>query len=137
MNLEKLTAQLVEHEGEQLFPYYCSVGKTTIGVGRNLSDKGISQEESRFMLNNDIEECFNDLKTIFMHPFEQFPESIQHCLIDMRFQLGYSGFRKFKKMIKAANNRNMEDMIKEMRDSNWYRQVPARAEHLIEIIKEG
>ena len=40
-------------------------------------------------------------------------------------------------MIKAVNARNIEDMIKEMRDSNWYRQVPARAEHLIEIIKEG
>ena len=137
MNLEKLTTMLVEHEGEKLFPYVCPAGKTTIGAGRNLSDKGISQEESRFLLNNDIKECFDDLQTIFIYQFEKFPEAIQHCLIDMRFNLGYSGFRKFKKMIKAVNDRNMEEMIIQMRDSAWYRQVTSRAEHLIKMMKEG
>ena len=136
MNIEELTKQLIDHESERLFPYRCTAGKLTIGIGRNISDKGISKAESRFMLQNDIKECYEDLQPLFVY-FDLLPESIQHVLIDMRFQLGGAGFRKFRKMITAVNNHNQEEMIKQMIDSNWYKQVPNRAKHLIKMIREG
>ena len=136
MNIEKLKAQIIRHEGFELFPYKCTAGKTSIGAGRNLDDKGISEEEAILMLSNDIKECYADIIVLFLD-FVLFPESIQHVLLDMRFQLGGRGFRGFKKMITAVNKGDYKEMIVQMRDSAWYRQVTSRAEHLIKMMKEG
>ena len=135
MNFEKLTNQLIEHEGERLKPYLCPAGKLTIGIGRNLDAKGISKEESRILFTNDIEECMKDMKYLFVM-FDSYPEKIQHVLLDMRFQLGYGGFRRFKKMIWAFQKLELENAVKEMEDSLWYRQVPTRAKKLTEIVKQ-
>jgi lysozyme len=62
---KKLTDQLIKHEGLRLKPYHCPAGKLTIGVGRNLEDKGITEEEAVMLLENDIQECLKDLGTIF------------------------------------------------------------------------
>ena len=43
---ELLMSMLKRHEGFRAFPYLDTVGKLTIGYGRNLSDVGISIEEA-------------------------------------------------------------------------------------------
>jgi len=50
---EKLIRQLREHEGLRLPPYHCPAGKLTIGIGRNLGDKGITEKEAVMLLEND------------------------------------------------------------------------------------
>ena len=128
---------LLKHEGLKLTPYRCTAGKLTIGVGRNIEEKGITEEEALFLLRNDIDECKRDLTTLIFHgQFYDFPESIQNVLINMRFQLGRAGFRKFKKMIFAFQNLNYEEAIVQMKDSAWYKQVPNRANDLIEMVRE-
>lgn len=79
----KLVDQLIEHEVLKLKPYYCPAGKLTIGVGRNLEDKGISQKEAVFLLKNDIDECIADLAELFKEKFDSFPDQIKMVLIDM------------------------------------------------------
>ncbi|MEA2061034.1 MAG: hypothetical protein U9P10_11105 [Thermodesulfobacteriota bacterium] len=37
--------------------------------------------------------------------------------MDMRFNLGYDGFRKFKNMIKAARQQDFHSAVREMKDS--------------------
>lgn len=134
MNLEKLIKQLIEHEGLRLKPYRCTAEKLTIGVGRNLEDKGITEKEAMQLLQNDISECEEDITPLFIN-FRMMPDAIQRVLIDMRFNLGPARFRKFKKMITAVNQRNMEEMIKQMKDSVWYTQVSGRAEKLIKMLE--
>ena len=131
---DKLVDQLIEHEGLKLKPYYCPAGKLTIGVGRNLEDKGISQKEAAFLLKNDIDECISDLEDLFKEKFDSFPEQVKIVLIDMRFNLGATGFRSFRKMIKAVNESNFDKASKEMKNSNWYSQVGKRAETLVEMM---
>ncbi|MFW6177364.1 MAG: glycoside hydrolase family protein [Desulfohalobiaceae bacterium] len=114
--------QLVKHEGERLHPYRCTADKLTIGVGRNLEDKGISQEESRFLLENDIKECVEDLAGIFPD-FNQYAQARQHALIDLRFNLGPKGFRSFKQLIAAAQEGSWEQAAAELQDSSWWGQV--------------
>jgi len=46
----------------RLKPYRDSVGKLTIGVGRNLDDVGISAEEADVLLANDIAKAQAELK---------------------------------------------------------------------------
>ena len=128
---------LLKHEGLKLTPYRCTAGKLTIGVGRNIEEKGITEEEALFLLRNDIKKCKWDLaNSIFKSQFYNFPELIQNVLINMRFQLGYTGFRNFRKMIKAFQNLDYEEAITQMKDSAWYKQVPNRADDLIEMVRE-
>jgi len=42
--------QLIKDEGLKLFPYYCTEGKLTIGVGRNLDDNPLSADEAMVFL---------------------------------------------------------------------------------------
>lgn len=97
MNYTKIKDQLIKHEGLRLKPYKCTAGKMTIGVGRNLDDVGISEQEALDMLFNDVGKCLSDLREIFRQ-FDQLPENIQLVLVDMRFQLGSSVCRKSSEM---------------------------------------
>ena len=55
--MQKITDQLIRHEGLRLTPYRCPAGRLTIGVGRNLEEKGISEQEAMVLLENDNKAC--------------------------------------------------------------------------------
>ena len=55
---DALIHDLKRDEGVKLNPYKCTAGKLTIGVGRNLDDVGITEEESDMLLKNDL--CVHD-----------------------------------------------------------------------------
>lgn len=136
MNIKTIKQQLIEHEGLRLMPYRCSTGKTTIGVGHNLDDKGINKGIAMLLLDNDISEVVHDLSSELFTNFYSLPEQVQHVLIDMRFQLGCAGFRRFKKMIAAVDIEDWGEMIGQMVDSKWYQQVTNRANALVFMIME-
>jgi len=122
--LEKI---ITKHEGEKLFPYRCTADKLTIAMGRNLSDVGISKEEARFMLLNDIKAVITDLKKIFPN-WSTMTKNRQNALADLRFQLGPSGFRGFEKMIKAILVDDWATAKKQYLDSKYAREdTPNRA----------
>ena len=131
--IDKLKAQLIRHEGLKLKPYQCPAGKLTIGVGRNLEGKGITEKEAMILLENDIQECIQDLKIIFQE-FDLLAEPVQLVLADMRFNLGPSRFRKFKKMIQAVEDHNFTQAVEEMKNSRWYTQVGQRAKTLLKMM---
>ena len=58
----------------------------------------------------------------------------QAVLIDMCYNLGYSGLMKFKNMIKAFADGNFERAAIEMEDSRWYKQVGDRSERLKKMV---
>jgi lysozyme len=132
--MRTIEKQLIDHEGLEQKVYRCPAGKLTIGVGRNIEDKGITEEEALFLLKNDIAECEEDLRSIFSE-YDTLDESRQRVLIDMRFNLGPSRFRMFKKMIAAVKGKDYSRAAAEMKDSNWYRQVGKRAETLAKMME--
>jgi len=135
VNLKLLEKMLRQHEGVENKPYFCPANKLTIGVGRNLEDKGLSDSEVSFLLQNDIEEVINDLGNL-IRDFGTLPENIKLVLSDMRFNLGPNRFRGFKNMLAAVEARDWKTMVAEMKDSRWYRQVGKRAETLILLVNE-
>ena len=82
---------------------------------------------------NDIMECIEDLRLIFSK-FDELSEARQHCLIDMRFNLGPGGFRSFKRMIGAVEAGDFEAAAIQMQDSKWFSQVGRRAARLVEMM---
>ena len=90
-----MIAQLRLHEGERLFPYKCTAGRLTIGVGRNLDDRGITAEESAYLLGHDIDDFGNGSRP---SPWVLELDSVrQRVLLDMAFNLGLGGLLGFGK----------------------------------------
>jgi len=126
VNRTRVTAQLVRHEGLRLKPYRDTVGKLTVGVGRNLDDVGVTEEEAMHLLHNDVTRVWHDL-TRAVPSFGALDEDRQHVLIDMAFNLGVPGLLKFRKMLDAVERRDFERAASEMLDSKWATQVGQRA----------
>ncbi len=51
---DDLVRLLTRHEGRRAFPYTDTAGRLTIGVGRNLTDRGLADDEIDLLLANDI-----------------------------------------------------------------------------------
>jgi len=132
MNIKDL---LIKHEDLKLKPYKDSKGILTIGVGRNLDDLGISEDEAMYLLENDIKRVKEELKEIFPN-FDELPYNVQLVLIDMDFNLGKSRFLTFKKMIQAVREHNWAKMIEEMKNSRWCGQVKSRCEDDVRLVEE-
>ena len=109
-------------------------GKITIGIGRNIQEIGLSEDEIEYLLQNDINRCKNELREIFPD-FDELPENVKLVLIDMIFNLGKTRFLGFKHMIEAVKERNWGKMIEEMKNSRWCKQVKNRCEDDVELIK--
>lgn len=119
----------------KLKPYRCTGGKLTIGYGRNLDDKGISIFEARELLENDIIEAKVAVGNIYGLDIFRVEEKRIAALIDMAFNLGEGGLRKFTKMNTAIKERDWEKAAKEAEDSRWYKQVPNRAKKIIKLLR--
>lgn len=130
-----LTKLLMRHEGFSSKPYYDSVGKVTIGYGRNLDDLGLSQEECVFLLRNDILRTFSELCSFPW--FTTLNEARQDALINMCFNLGFQRFSQFKKTIAAIEIGDFKAAAHEMLQSKWYEQVGHRAVELAEMLAGG
>jgi len=127
--MSQLIEQLMRHEGYRQFPYKDTVGKLTIGVGRNLDDVGISEDEAAYLLDNDITVARHEL--LFAFPaFSQMQPVRQDALINMVFNMGITRFKGFKNMIAALVEQNYQLAADEMLDSKWARQVGSRADEL-------
>lgn len=133
MNIKKL---IKHHEGCELKPYRCTSGKITIGIGRNLEDNGISQEEAECLLNADLNRCRSMLARRLLF-WPQLCEVRQAVLIDMCFNMGWPRLSQFKKTINALSLQNYALAAAEMLDSRWARQVPNRAIRLTQMMKTG
>lgn len=125
--LQEAAEYIKGNEGLSLKPYYCTSNKLSIGIGRNLDDRGITEEEAMFLFNTDIKITISDLYRVF-DDFDTLPDTAQIVLLDMMFQLGLVRFCGFQKMIEQIKARNWEEAAKELMDSKYAKQVPIRAE---------
>ena len=120
----------------RLKPYRCTAGKLSIGIGRNLDDVGISEDEAHFLLDNDINRVIVALASALPW-FVEMDEVRQRVLVDMGFNLGVPGLLKFKNTLAAVERKDYEAAAKGMLASKWARQVKGRAETLARWMRSG
>ena len=133
---DKLTEMLVEHEGLRLKPYRCTAGKLTIGVGRNLDDRGITPDEALYLLRNDIEISRKELSASFPW-FDGLDSVRQSVLIDMCVNLGLARLKGFRNTLALIGVGKYEAAAVEMLDSKWTQQVGNRARRLSGMMATG
>ncbi|MCK5615254.1 glycoside hydrolase family protein, partial [Candidatus Pacearchaeota archaeon] len=118
------------------FPYKCSAGKLTIGIGRNIEERGISEDEAKYLLHNDIEICKAELNLLF--PIVKALNSARYnVLINLCFNIGIKRTSGFKKMWAALSVGDYDEAARQMLDSKWAGQVGPRAIELSKIMSEG
>jgi lysozyme len=131
-----LIRQIRLHEGERLKPYRCTAGKLTIGVGRNLDDRGITREESAMLLDGDIR--LLEIELFRALPWASALDDVrQRVLLDMAFNLGLPGLLLFKRTLEAIRTGQYQQAATMMLDSLWARQVGQRAERLARMMATG
>jgi lysozyme len=128
-------AQLRIDEGTRAKPYRDSVGKLTIGVGRNLDDVGLRPHEVDFLLDNDIAEAEADARVLFA--FDGLSANRQAALINMAFNLGRARLAAFGNLRAAIEAGDFARAAAEMLDSKWAKQVGPRASRLAQQMIEG
>lgn len=144
MNEELLAAELTRDEGLRLKSYRDSVGKLSIGVGRNLDDKGISKEEAEVMLRNDIAE-HTELLDKYLPWWRSLDEVRQRVVANMGFNLGVGPSAEhpqgklltFKNTLAAMERGDYEAAANGMSSSAWAKQVGLRATRLVAMMRTG
>jgi lysozyme len=153
----KLIEKLILHEGLKLQVYQDTLGIDTIGIGRNLEDRGISKEElddmdiptighiyeygiteadAVYLATNDVQIVEKEL--LEAHPCVAELDAVrQLVLVDMAFNMGVPRLRKFKKMWAAVHEKDFPTAAKEMLDSRWANQVKSRSVKLANMMHTG
>jgi len=142
---DKMIERVKKHEGYRTSPYKDTVGKWTVGYGRNLEDNPLSVREVIMLFNSvdfkssvNAEMFFEDLliRDIRKHTEElesklaMFPmcdQDEQTVLIDMAFNLGVPTLLQFKGMLHAIDNDDKVEAAVELLDSKYAEQVKTRA----------
>ena len=149
--------KLITHEGLRLEVYKDSLGIDTIGIGRNLEDRGITKEEldwmdipnmaivhtmgiteadAMYLAENDVQIVEEEL--VRAHPCVNKLDAVRQLVVmDMAFNMGVPRLCKFKNMWNAIHEENYIAAAKEMLDSRWAIQVKSRATKLANAMHNG
>lgn len=142
MNDDALREQLERHEGLRLSTYKDTRGKLTIGFGRNIEDKGISIDEARLMLKNDIaEHC--TLLDKYCPWWRNMDDVRQQVLANMAFNMGVGPSEEqptgklltFKNTLKNMETGHYDAAADGMLKSVWAQQVGKRAKELADMMR--
>ncbi|MBP8273529.1 MAG: glycoside hydrolase family protein [Acidobacteria bacterium] len=131
-----LVKALILDEGVRNFPYKDTVGKLTIGVGRNLDDRGLSDQEIGVLLENDIAIVVEELDR-HLPWWREMNDVRQRVLANMCFNLGWPKLRGFVNTLAAMQRGDYQVAADGMRASLWARQVGARARRLAREMETG
>ena len=135
-HVKEAEALVRRHEGVRLTPYHDSVGKLTIGVGRNLTDRGLSVDEVNYLFQNDMA-IASDILDIWCAEWRQFSAPRCAALLSMAFNLGGPRLSGFRKMRQALLRHDFDEAANQALDSKWAGQVPQRAEEIAAMIAKG
>lgn len=134
--LDIAKAQLPADEGRRNRLYKDTVGKQTVGIGRNVDDVAFSDEEIALMFDNDCKRADVVCRGLFP-AFDALTDNRKAALLNMAFNLG-PGLSAFHHMIDAVNNDDFDEAARQMKASKWYTQVqPSRSERLVSMMQLG
>jgi len=138
MTRETLKAQLRVDEGEKLKLYWdtATPPKATIGVGRNLTDKGISKKAQEFLLDEDVDETIAAADSRWPW-WRKLSDARQDAFLNWLFNLGSTRAAGFPKFLAALQAGNYEQAAVELETSAWRKQVGDRAVRIIAKIRKG
>lgn len=147
MNFDHVTSQLQADEALRLKPYDDAtgkelrpgdrlIGKLTIGIGRNLTDNGISGMEAIALCNNDVRTVIRELDKALPW-WSKMSDGRQDALVNMAFNMGIPRLLGFKIALSLLEAGRWDAAAAEFLNSKWAGQVGDRAKRLADAIRKG
>ena len=137
-----LEERIMEHEGFVPKIYKDTRGLATIGYGHLVKPTDIFEEEVEYpeeelyeLFLKDLQEAKEGAHILVGHIKDLHPNAWE-CVVEMIYQLGTTGVRKFAKMLLALEEKNYHEAHLQMLDSLWRKQTQKRCEVLSSIMKE-
>ena len=134
--IEQIKNSIKKHEGFRNKVYKDTLGKKTVGYGHLcVEDHWVDGwEYSDAELDRIFEQDFDIAKNSASELYKDcnIKDEAKGIIIEMVFQLGPTGVKKFKKMGGALNENppNYKEARVQMLDSRWAKQTKNRAEGL-------
>jgi len=137
MDKVQLFLDLKEDEGKRKFPYRDTVGKLSIGIGRNLTDRGLLPSEIEFLFLNDIAIVEHDLDC-FLPWWRLRPETVQRALVNLCFNMGIIKLLKFKNTLRCIELGQYGAAVANLKKSLWFKQVQkSRSDRIFRLLRRG
>ena len=144
MNTDKLREQLKIDEGCVYEIYNDHLGYATFGIGHLVTESDpeqgqslgtpVSSDRVAEAFESDIQSVLRDCNILYSD-FHNLPEEAQQVIANMMFNLGRPRLSKFAGMKRGVDSKDWDAAADEMIDSRWYRQVGARAERLVDRMR--
>lgn len=143
---QRLRDQLKKHEGVKRFVYDDATGKNitegsfvrgipTIAVGRNLVDRGLSDDEIDYCLDNDIADHLAEASKL---PFFSKLDTVRkNAVVELVFNLGLPKLKKFVNFLDFMQQERWAHAAGELENSLWFRQVRDRGPVIVKMIRTG
>ena len=150
-NRQRLVDELKTDEGFSAFAYNDVTGEritddvtsswdVTIGWGRNIEVKGITEQEAEIMLQNDVTEVALEVSKR-LPIFDGLNGARQEALCNMAFTMGITRMLKFRRTIAALEAHDFQTAHNEILDSAWGRSPlrghRIRCRKVAEMIRDG
>ena len=129
-----LIDDIKKHEGIRARVYQCTEGYDTIGYSFAIKDLELTEHIADQILMKKLSELNLKIIDRFKWYFTS-PQKVQDVVVNMCYQMGISGFSKFKKTIYYLETEQYEEAADEMLDSLWHKQTPNRSKELSDIIR--
>lgn len=139
INRETLADELRRDEGCVPHAYQDSLGYLTIGVGRLIDKRRggrLRADEIALMLDNDIADAIRQLQGFPAYEACD-TDARRRALVNMVFQMGMRGVRTFERSMAFVAAQKWEEAAENLKKSLWFKQTPARAARVIEMIRSG
>lgn len=137
VDIAKLKNSLKRNEGVRLKPYVDSVGKISIGIGRNLTDIGITLDEADYLLDNDIKHVLDQVQKEDWWPSVKDNDVRARAMSELVFNMGIYGVRTFRNALTCLKAGDFDGAAKNFLDSKWTSQVGARSDLICKMIETG
>jgi len=131
----KITEEIKKINSFSKKPYLNRDDDLIVGYGRNLNRIGITLQEAELLLINEILENKTRLKAIFSN-YIDFNEDFQQVLLLFCCLIGWGQFKKEKEIIEAVNNMDLNEIIRNIITTYWYRSNVVVGETIIQKLKE-
>ena len=144
--LDRLRARLEEDEGYRDELYRDTTGHLTYGFGHKVLPSEpeynqpvgtpVPREKSEGAFRADMEEAVGHARAV-IPDFDDLPTNAQVATASMAYQMGRQGLAGFEQFRAALQGGDYREAAREMLDSEWAKQTPARARRLAQMVRES
>lgn len=156
-NRKRARKLITQFESRAERRYLDSMGHPTVGIGFNLdrSDArekieglgldynavrngtlALTNDQINSLFEEDLDNTLGHARTVIGN-FDEMEPARQFVVVDMIFNMGASGFDRFRNTITAINEGDWATVAEEMQDSRWYDQTGRRAETDVQMMEQG